>query len=268
LSEPGKAAEQLPANQAGNAADGSAVAALAETAIPKQSRFIDSANFAIEGIIYAVRTQKHMRWHFVAFLLLLVFVLFLRVSALEFALLTVSVCFVLFAELINTAVEAVVDLVSPGFHPLAKVAKDVAAGGVLVAAFGAGVMGYLILSHYIFPYFRRLLAMIGSPSEMAVVVTLLMVVVVVVIVKALHGKGTPLEGGLPSGHSAVSFAIATIVTLQTQDPIIGILTIALAVMVSHSRLLLHIHSLREVILGAITGTLVALLVTGLFKFIL
>lgn len=233
----------------------------------RQYRFIDSANFAIEGILHAARTEKHMRWHFIAALLLLLFVLFLRVSALEFALLTVSVCFVLFAELVNTAIEAVVDLVSPTYHPLAKTAKDVAAGGVLVAACGAGVMGYLILSHYIFPHYRRLLAMIGTPSEMAVVVTLLMVVIVVVIVKALHGKGTPLEGGLPSGHSAISFAIATIVSLHTQEPIISILCIVLAVMVSHSRLLLRIHTMREVILGAVTGTLIALAVNGLFRYL-
>lgn len=110
--------------------------------------------------------------------------------------------------------------------------------------------------------------MIGSPNEMAVVVTMLMVVIVVVIVKALHGKGSPLEGGLPSGHSAISFAIATIVTLQTQEPIIAILTVSLAVMVSHSRLLLHIHTLREVILGGITGMVIALLVTGLFKYLI
>ena len=236
--------------------------------VQRKYRFIDSANFAIDGILYAASTEKHMRWHFISALFLLLFVLFLKVSALEFALLTVSVCFVLFAELVNTAIEAVVDLVSPGYHPLAKTAKDVAAGGVLVAAFGAGVMGYLILSQYIFPHYRRLLSMIGSPSEMAVVVTLLVVVVVVVIVKALHGKGTPLEGGLPSGHSAISFAIATIVTLQTQEPIISILTIVLAVMVSHSRLLLQIHTLREVILGACTGTAIALMMTGLFKYIM
>jgi diacylglycerol kinase (ATP) len=258
--------DQGPAAEVRGAAPDAAVAT--GSAITKQPRFIDSANFAIEGILYAARTQRHMRWHFIAALLLLVFVLFLRVSPLEFALLTVTVCFVLFAELINTAIEAVVDLVSPGYHPLAKVAKDVAAGGVLVAAFGAGVMGYLILAHYIFPHVRRVMAMIGSPNELAVVVTLLMVVVVVVIVKALHGKGTPLEGGLPSGHSAVSFAIATIVSLQTQEPMTSILAFTLAIMVSHSRLLLHIHTLREVILGAVTGTLIAVAVSGLFKFML
>jgi diacylglycerol kinase (ATP) len=231
----------------------------------KPTRFIDSLNYAIEGIIHAARTQKQMRHHFLAALLVLLAVLFLKVSALEFTLLTISICFVLFAELINTAVEAVVDLVSPGYHPLAKIAKDVAAGGVLVAAIGAVVMGYLILSKYIFPVYREVLGVMGTPSQMATVVSLLVVVIAVVILKALSGKGTPLEGGLPSGHSAIAFSIATIVTFNTQDPITSILTTALAVMVSHSRLLLRYHTMREILLGAVIGIAITLTILILFK---
>ncbi len=232
----------------------------------KPTRFIESVNCAIEGILYAARTQKHMRNHFLSAMALLLAVLFLRVSALEFTLLTISVCIVLCAELLNTAVETVVDLVSPEFHPLAKTAKDVAAGAVLVAAIGAAVMGYLILSKYVFPLYKETLGMIGTPTELGTLVSLLMVVITVVILKALSGRGTPLEGGLPSGHAAVAFAIATVVSLQTQDPIISILTVTMAVMVSHSRLLLRIHSLREVVLGAVTGSLITLTVMLLFKF--
>ncbi|HEX5774330.1 MAG TPA: diacylglycerol kinase [Geomobilimonas sp.] len=231
----------------------------------KPTRFIDSVNCAIEGIIHTVRTQKHMRWHFLAALVLLVTVLFLRVSPLEFTLLTVSICFVLFAELLNTAIEALVDLVSPEYHPVAKIAKDVAAGAVLVASIGAAVMGYLILSRYMFPIYKEALGMAGSPTEMVTVVSLLMVVIAVVILKAVTGRGTPLEGGLPSGHAAVAFAIATLVSVLTQDPIISILVIAMAVMVSHSRLLLRIHTMREVFLGAVTGTIITLVVMLLFR---
>lgn len=233
----------------------------------KPTRFIDSLNCAIEGILYTARTQKHMRNHFITALVVLLLVLFLRVSALEFTLLAVSVSFVLFAELMNTAVEVVVDLVSPDYHPLAKIAKDVAAGSVLVSAIGAGVTGYLILSRHIFPVYKELLAMIGTPADMAAVVSLLIVVIVVVIVKARTGSGTPLQGGLPSGHAAIAFSIATLVSLNTQDPITSILTICLAVMVSHSRLLMHIHSMREVVLGALTGTGVTLVVVLLFRYL-
>ena len=228
-------------------------------------RFIDSVNFAIQGILHATRTQKHMRYHFCTAILLLVAVLFLRISALEFTVLCLSVCFVLFAEMVNTAVEAIVDLVSPDYHPLAKVAKDTAAGAVLIAAFGTAVMGYSILAKYIFPYYRRLITMIGTPGEMATIVSILIVVISVIILKSFTGRGSSLQGGLPSGHAAIAFSIATSVTLNTGDPIISILTITLAVMVSHSRLLMRIHSLREVIFGAITGSVVTILITLLFR---
>lgn len=231
----------------------------------KPTRFIDSANCAIEGILYTARTQKHMRNHFLSALVILLATLFLKVSALEFILLALSVSFVLFAELMNTAIEVVVDLVSPEYHPMAKIAKDTAAGAVLVAAIGTAIMGYLILSQYIFPVYKDILGMIGTPTEMGTLVSILMVVIVVIIIKTRTQGGTPLQGGLPSGHAALAFSIATSVSLNTRDPIVSLLTIALAIMVSHSRLLLNIHSLREVILGALTGTGITLAVLLLFK---
>jgi diacylglycerol kinase (ATP) len=232
----------------------------------KPTRFIDSVNCAIEGIIHTARTQKHMRRHFLAALFLFPLMLVLRVTETEFILISISVCFVLFAELMNTAVEAVVDLVTTEYHPQAKIAKDVAAGAVLVASIGAAVMGYLVLSKYIFPIYKEALGVVGNPSEMGTLVSLLTVVIVVVILKALSGTGTPLEGGLPSGHAAVAFSVATVVSLSTQNPLISVLTIALAVMVSHSRLLLHIHSMREVLLGAVTGIVITLLIMFLFRY--
>lgn len=231
----------------------------------KPSRFIDSLNCAIDGVLYAARTQKHVRNHFLAAAAVLLCALFLKVSAVEFILLALSVSFVLFAELLNTAVEVTVDMVTTDFHPLAKIAKDIAAGSVLVSVTGALVTGYLILSAYIFPVYKELLAMIGTPQEMATVVSLLMVIIATVLLKAFSGKGKPFHGGLLSGHAAIAFSIATLVTLSTQDPLVSLLTLALAVMVSHSRLLMHIHSLKEIVIGAVTGFGITLVVTLFFR---
>lgn len=219
----------------------------------KPSRYIDSFNCAIEGILYAVRSQRHMRNHFLAAFAILMAVLLLRVSTLEFTLLAISVFFVLCAELFNTAIEICVDLVSPDYHPLAKAAKDVAAGAVLTAAIGAAVMGYLILSRYIFPLYKEMLAVIGTPAEMATLVAILGVMIVVVVLKAWGGKGTPLAGGTVSGHAAVAFSIATVVSLTTRDPMSSILTLVLAFMVSNSRISLRLHTFREVAAGAVLG---------------
>ena len=206
-----------------------------------------------------------MRVHFVAAIVVLLAVLFLKVTPTEFALLALSILSVLCAEMFNTAIEAVVDLVSPEYHPLAKIAKDTAAGAVLITACGAGIMGYLILAKYVMPRYAEVLAMFGTVSDMGTVVSVLIVVIVVVIVKSATGTGTPLHGGIPSGHAAVAFSIATAVSLTTRDPLISILTLLLAIMVSHSRLLMKIHTVREVIIGAAIGSGITLLVLELFK---
>jgi len=232
----------------------------------KPSRFIDSLNCAIDGVLYAARTQKHMRYHFLGAAAVLLVSLFLKVSAVEFVLLAISISFVLFAEMINTAVEAAVDMVTTEFHPLAKAAKDVAAGSVLLSVIGAVVTGYLILSSYIFPLYKELLAMIGTPAELASIVSLLIVVIAAVLLKALSGRGTPLHGGFISGHAAIAFSIATTVTLNTQDPLTSVMVICLAVMVSHSRLLMRIHTMKELLLGAAAGCSVTLAVTLLFRY--
>ena len=86
-----------------------------------------------------------MRWHFLAAIAVIMVSLFLRVPKLEFLALVFAILLVLIAEMINTAVEVAVDLVSPSFHPQAKLVKDVAAGAVLLAAIGAGIVGYLVL---------------------------------------------------------------------------------------------------------------------------
>ncbi|HEY5523276.1 MAG TPA: diacylglycerol kinase [Desulfuromonadaceae bacterium] len=226
---------------------------------------MDSANCAVEGILHAARAEKHMRIHFIAAIVVLLAVLFLKVTPLEFALLALSILAVLCAEMFNTAIEAVVDLVSPGYHPLAKIAKDTAAGAVLITVCGAAIMGYLILSKYVMPRYGEVLAMFGTVSDIGTVVSVLIVVIIVVIVKSATGTGTPLRGGILSGHSAVAFSIATAVSLNTRDPLISVLSLLLATMVSHSRLLIKIHTLREVIVGACIGSGITLLVLQLFK---
>ncbi len=117
----------------------------------RPSGFIQSLNCAIEGILWAVKTQRHMLVHLIAAILVMIVALVLRLTLYEFALLCLAITLVLFAELVNTAIEVVVDLVSPDFHPLAQRAKDVAAGAVLLASVAALVLGYLAVSRFFFP---------------------------------------------------------------------------------------------------------------------
>ena len=100
---------------------------------------------AFRGLWYVLRTQRNAWIHAVATVLVIVFGLWLGVSARDWAVLALSVSMVWMAEVLNTSIEAVVDLASPVHHPLAKVGKDVGAAAVLVAAIVAVLVGLLIL---------------------------------------------------------------------------------------------------------------------------
>ena len=110
----------------------------------RDRRIIDSFNFAIEGLTAAIRNEKHMKVHILAAIIIVILAIVINASKVEILIISLSVSFVIITELINTAVEALVDLISPERHPLAKLAKDVAAGAVLVAAINAICVGYLL----------------------------------------------------------------------------------------------------------------------------
>ena len=160
---------------------------------------------------------------------------------------------VFFAELLNTAIEVVVDMVSPEYHPLARRAKDVAAGAVLMACIGAAVMGYLALSSYFFTPEVKGVPLLSQPPGDLEVVSVLVVTILVVLLKARTSQGSPLHGGMPSGHAAFAFSVATSAILSGAGQPLSLLVLAMAVMVSQSRVYLKIHTYIEVLVGALLG---------------
>ena len=110
-----------------------------------QSRWRSFA-FALAGCAYMLRYQKNTRIMAAATAAVLIAGWWLGIDALRWAVLVLAVAQVWLAEFINAAVEAAVDVCSPGFHPLAKVAKDVAAGAVLMASAAALLIGVLVLA--------------------------------------------------------------------------------------------------------------------------
>ena len=230
----------------------------------KPKNWLESLNCAIEGILYVAKTQPHMRHHFITAIAVLVLSLFLNLSWIEFSLLCLCITLVLFAEVINTAVEVTIDLISEEFHPLARIAKDVSAGAVLLSVIGSLTIGYVVLSRHIFPPAAETLKEVRHSNADLTLVSLLLVIIAVVITKAKFGKGTPLHGGMPSGHSAIAFSVWTAITLITMDPMIVSITFTLAVMVSHSRMLMGIHTFWEILAGAILGSLITLIIFQVF----
>jgi len=115
-------------------------------------RRIASFGHSVRGVWLALRSEVHMRFHAVAAVVAIGLGFYLRLNRLEWALVALAIAGVWTAELLNTAIEALTDLVSPGYHPLAGKAKDVAAGAVLLAALGALAVGLLVFG----PHFIRI----------------------------------------------------------------------------------------------------------------
>ena len=107
-------------------------------------RRVASFGHAGRGVWAALRSEVHLRFHAAATAVVIGLGFYFEIARLEWALVALAVAGVWTAELLNTAIEALTDLASPAWHPLAGKAKDVAAGAVLLAAVGALVVGALV----------------------------------------------------------------------------------------------------------------------------
>ena len=222
-------------------------------------RLVESFNYAIEGLTSALQNEKHMKFHILSAILIVILAILTNASKVEILLVSISVAFVIITELINTAVEALVDLISPERHPLAKLAKDVAAGAVLVAAINAICVGYLLFYDKLLDIFdtqNRLHIIAGRKGNISILI-LILVSILVIVIKSFYKKGTPLEGGMPSGHSAIAFATFGILIFMISDVRVLILVLFMAGLVAQSRVKAGIHSIKEVVAGGILGFLVA-----------
>lgn len=110
----------------------------------KIKKLIDSFNYAIEGLVYAVRTQRNMRIHMIAALLVLTACFFYNMTKIELLILLLTITSVVTAELFNTAIEFTIDATTNYYHPLAKIAKNISAAAVLLTAINALIVGYII----------------------------------------------------------------------------------------------------------------------------
>jgi len=196
-----------------------------------------------------------MQIHFAMLVLVLFSGLMLALDARSMLLLLFAITLVIVTEMINSAVESVVDIVTEGYHPAAKIAKDVAAGAVLVASVNAIIVGVVVFFQA--PPMRQ--SAKGAPAaaqpDLAVVlaVGVLVMATLVIMTKLLTGRSNPelLRGGAISGHAAIGFFLAMTIVLTSGDRLVGILALALAALVAQSRVDAGIHTVQQVVLGAV-----------------
>ncbi len=235
------------------------------------SNFIDSFKNAIEGLIYATTTQSNIKKQLVIAVVVMILSLFYNFTTTEFLCLMFAVVFVIFAEMINTAIETVVDLYTDLYHPKAKIAKDVGAGSVLLMSINSVVVAYFLflretdLSKFGESIFNN---MINSPVHLAFVGIMITVIAVISLNAYLRSKKKKESTSkfFPSGQSAISFAILTAIGLNTKNLLIFVLSLILALLVLENRVESKAKTTAEVIFGSCMGILIVLLVYGLTVF--
>ena len=233
-----------------------------------QQRVANSFNHAYRGLVYAVRTQRNVRFHVVAAAAVLVISLLVGVSKLELAILILAIMAVFVAEIFNTALEFTIDLVTREYHPLAKLAKDVSAGAVLVTSVAALAVGYLILADDLGPFSVETLERVRRWPGHLTLVALVLISIAVLLGKALTRAPNSFLGGMPSGHAAVAFAgwvAASFVATEGRFAgLISLITLLMALLVCQSRIEAGVHTPYQIVAGAILGSLLALAVFQLF----
>ncbi|MBX3113491.1 MAG: diacylglycerol kinase [Fimbriimonadaceae bacterium] len=221
---------------------------------------------AFGGIIHTFRTQRHMRIHLYVTFATILAAMFFRLRLREILVLLFMITFVLVAEMFNSAIEATVDLASPNYHPLAKFAKDIAAGAVLITTIMAIIVGSLIaIGEGQWERIRVSIASesIGLDTVSRIIAGVFLTVVVVIIGKGLGSRGRVLQGGLVSGHAAIGFFLATCALLLADNVVVGGVAIILAAIIAQSRWEAKFHSIFELTLGAAVGVILGVVLFGI-----
>jgi len=194
-----------------------------------------------------------MQFHFLMLVLVLLSGLLFGLDTRDMLLLLFCISLVIATEMVNTAVEAMVDMVTSQYHPLAKLAKDVAAGAVLVASANATIAGVLIFFGSDPLRNIRGRAHDYHPDVMIMLVVGIVVLVFTVLMsKLMTGRSNQglWHGGVVSGHSAIGFFLATTIIFVAPNITVAILALLMALIIAQSRVEAGVHSIQEVVLGA------------------
>ncbi len=227
-------------------------------------KLVDSFSFALDGIKQALLAERNLRIHVIIGLLVIFLGIFLGFPRVEFIILLFAIALVLVMELFNTVVERIIDLISPNYHPRAKVIKNIAAGAVLISAVNAAVIGFLLFYRRFEDFSPRLFNWLREQPAYLTFILVLLLVAVLFIIKFRQGQTFSLQGGMPSIHSAIAFSLATVIGFGNDNPLLILIGFALAFLVAQSRVEGRIHKLSEVFWGGLLGILFTVLIFQFF----
>ena len=232
----------------------------------KNSSFIDAWKNAFNGIIYATTTQSNIKRQLIIAVVVVIISLFFNLNRAEFLCFLFTIVLILFAEMVNTAIETVVDLYVDVYHPKAKNAKDVAAGGVVITTINAIIVAYFLFFDKITDIGLTFIHNVtNSPSHLAfsiMIITIIAILALIAYAKTNKHKGFNAKF-VPSGHATIAFAANTLIWLLTDNFVILILSLVMAILLAESKKKKKEHKLSEVVFSACFGTIMVLILYGI-----
>lgn len=231
------------------------------------SNFFEACKNAVNGIIYGTTTQSNVKKQLVIIAFVMLVSLFFNLSKVEFICLIFAVVLIIFAEMINTAIETVVDLYTDLYHPKAKIAKDVAAGAVVITAINAVIIAYFIFFDKIGEMGNSIYkTVINSPTYLAFVVVVL-VIIISVALKAQKIKDKKNNKQLIVSCQSMLASAAVVATWIVTENLVALsFALILAIMICMNRIESKERTVIEVILGVMIGILITILMYGLALF--
>ena len=199
---------------------------------------LDACVNAINGIIYATTTQANIKKQLIIIAITIIASLFFELNKVEFLCLIFSVALIIIVEMINTAIETVVDLYTELYNPKAKIAKDVGAGAVVLSAINMAVVVYFLFFDKISSLGMTVLeSLVKSPEHLAFTTVILAAIAVVALKAAniVRKNNNIEERFVPSGASTMAFACSTAIWLTTKNMVGFTLALILALLVAFSR---------------------------------
>lgn len=231
-----------------------------EKIVKKNKSFATALGHAMDGVIRAFKTERNLRIDYVIGLIVLVTSLFFDFSKTEFACICLTIGFVIFAEMINSTVEYIVDLITDKYDDRAKAAKDIAAGGVLIASCVSVVVAYFL---FVDKISNASVAIISSilNSKLHILFTIVFgVVILTVILKGIFGKDEDYAHSGPSIRIALAFALTTYSYIITKSLLVCGIAFILSMLITGSRIKGKKNKIIYTILSASIGILLVLII--------
>ncbi len=223
-----------------------------------------SFNWAIKGIVDVLREEPHLKFHFAAAVIVIIASFVFRLNKAEWFAIVFAITIVLLAELVNSLVERLCNIITSIHDIRIQKIKDISAGMVLLAVISALVVGYIVFYPHMSILWDSRQRIILS-YHVVILISLIVTLFLVVLIKSIVSpEAPPLYGGMPSGHSAIAFSLWALVVMKNNSLIVDFSMLIVALLVAESRLSLGIHTISEVVIGSFLGIGVSYIVYLIF----